>query len=98
MNEIILKLNGGTFSLSVGLGGGSITSNLHYGTLEEFLDAGDETPGDPLEEQFRYGRYEGAIDALESFVLAAAQAGIKVQGEQFTIALQTALDAIGNNL
>ena len=98
MNEIILKLSGGTFCLSVGTGVGSISSNLHYGSLEEFLEAGDHQSGDPLDDQFSYGRYEGAIDALESIVLAAAQAGIDVQGKQFTTALQTTLDAIGNNL
>ena len=96
MNEITLKLTGGTFCLSVGFAGGSITSNLHYGSLKEFLQTGGDESGDPLDDQFNYGRYEGAIDALESIVLAAAQAGIDVQGKQFTTALQTTLDAIGN--
>lgn len=98
MNEITLKLTGGTFCLSVGPAGGSITSNLHYGSLEEFREAGDDQSNDPLDDQFSYGRYEGAIDALESIVLAASQAGIDVQGKQFTTALQATLDAIGNNL
>lgn len=98
MNEIILKLHGGTFSLSVDAGGGSVSSNLHYGTLEEFLDVAGDDPDSPVSDQYSYGRYEGAIDALESIILAAAQAGIDVQGEQFATALQTTLDAIGNNL
>lgn len=98
MNEITLTLAGGIFCLSIGEGGGSISSNLHYGSLEEFLEAGDDQSDDPLDDQFNYGRYEGAIDALESITLAAALAGIDVQGDQFTTALQTVLDAIGNNL
>lgn len=98
MNEIILKLNGGTFVLSVDAGGGSVSSNLHYGTLEEFLETGGDEPSDPLDDHFNYGRYEGAIDALESIVLAAHQSGIDVESRPFITALQTTLDAIGNNL
>lgn len=98
MNEIILKLNGGTFLLSVDATGGSISSNLHYSTLEEFLEAGGDESDDPLDDQFNYGRYEGAIDALESIVLAAHQSGIDVESRPFIAALQTTLDAIGNNL
>jgi hypothetical protein len=92
--EIILKLSGGTFTLS----DGTITSDLHYAALEEFLEAGEEEPGDSLDDQFHFGRYEGAIDALESFILAADQAGIDVQSDQFTTAIQTTLDAIGHEL
>ncbi|HVC98040.1 MAG TPA: hypothetical protein VND64_30500 [Pirellulales bacterium] len=92
--EITLNLSGGTFTLS----NGTITSNLHYAALEEFLEAGEEEPGDRLDDQFNYGRYEGAIDALESFILAAAQSGMDVEGKKFTTALQTTLDAIGHEL
>lgn len=95
--EITLTLQGAIFSLVVGSGGGSISSNLHHGSLEEFLEAGGEEPSDQRGDQFNYGRYEGAIDALESLLLAAVQSGIDVQCEQFTTALQTTLDAIGNN-
>lgn len=98
MNEIILILNGGTFFLSVDATGGSIRSNLHYSTLEEFLETGGDEPSDPLDDHFNYGRYEGTIDALESIVLAAHQSGIDVESRPFTAALQTTLDAIGNNL
>jgi len=94
MPEIVLNLSGGTFTLS----DGDITSDLHYGSLREFLEGGDEEPGDPLNDQFNYGRYEGAIDAVESMILAAAQAGINVQGKPFLKAIQTTLDAIGNEL
>jgi hypothetical protein len=96
--EIILELPGGMFSLSVDAGGGSVTSNLHYDSLEEFLKDGDDVSGDPLDDLFSYGQYEGAIDALESFVLAAAIAGFDVQSESFITAIQTTLDAIGSNL
>lgn len=96
--EIVLTLLGGTFCLSVGTEGGTITSDLHHDSLEHFLETGDDKSGDPHDDQFHYGRYEGAIDALECLVLAAAQSGIDVQGEPFTTALQTTLDAIGDNL
>jgi hypothetical protein len=94
MPEITLNLSGGTFTLS----DGDITSDLHYASLREFLEGGDEEAGDPLDDQYTYGWYEGAIDALESFILAAAQAGIDVQAEPFLKAIQTTLDAIGNEL
>jgi len=93
--SISIELSGGTFSLSVGSGCRSISSNLHFGTLEEFLEAGGEEPDNPQDDHFNYGRYEGAIDALESLILAAAKAGIDVQGQPFMAALQTTLDAIG---
>ena len=54
--------------------------------------------GRPAEDEFRYGRYEGAIDGLESMLLAAAVAGIDVQAEPLTTVVQTTLDAIGSNL
>ena len=95
--KFVLKLSGGTFRLVVGSGSGNIRSNLHYGSLEEFLADGGDT-GDLLGDRENFGRYEGAIDAVESFVLAAAQAGLDVQDEQFEAALPTTLDAIGNEL
>lgn len=98
MNEIALKLSGGSFCLTVGTICGSGTSDLHYGSLTEFLEAGGDEADESLNDEFGYGRYEGAIDALESFVLAAHQAGIDVQSEQFAKALQTTLDAIGSQL
>ncbi len=96
--EIVLVLLGGTSRLSAGEEGRTITSDLHHRSLEDFLESGGDDSGDPLTDQFDFGRYEGAIDALESLILAAAQAGIDVQGEPFKAALQTTLDAIGGNL
>jgi len=94
MREITLNLSGGTFTLS----DGEITSDLHYASLREFLEGGNEKPGDPLDDQYTYGWCEGAIDAVESMILAAAEAGIDVQSDQFTSAIQTTLDAIGSEL
>jgi hypothetical protein len=96
--EIVLVLLGGTFRLSADAKGGTITSDLHHRSLEDFLERGADDPGDPFADQFDFGRYEGAIDALESLILAAAQAGIDVQGEPFRSALQTTLESIGNSL
>jgi hypothetical protein len=94
MPEIILNLSGGTFTLS----GGKITSDLHFDSLKRFLEDGEEEPGDPLDDQFNYGWYEGAIDAVESMILAAAEAGIDVQGKPFLKVIQLTLDAIGNEI
>ena len=38
-----------------------------------------------------------AVDTLESFILAAAVAGIDIESPQFLEAIQTTIDAIGNN-
>lgn len=96
--RIMLNLPGGTFNLRVGTDGGAISSNLHLYSLEDFLSAGGREPAEPLEDQYEFGKYEGAIDALESLILAASQAGIDVEHEPFVTAVQTTLDAIGNKL
>jgi hypothetical protein len=95
--EINLELAGGSFRLFVDLDGcGNITSNLHSGSFADYL-ANDGDTGDPLGDRESFGRYEGAVDVVESFVLAAAQAGMNLQGQSFRTALQTTLDALGGN-
>ena len=97
--QIIIELAGVSIRLDLDSdGGGSITSNLRHWSLAEFLAARGGEPGDQFGEQFTQEWYEGAVDALESLILAAANSGIDVKGDQFTTALQTTLDAIGNNL
>ena len=41
--------------------------------------------------------HNGAMDGLESLILAHACAGIDVAADEYQDAIQTALDAIGNN-
>ena len=93
-SDLTLRAVGATFQLALRGQSGQATSDLHHTTLAEFLEAGGEAPGDPLDDQFRYGRYEGAVDALESFVLAAALAGLEVEGAAFRTALETTLAAL----
>ena len=42
--------------------------------------------------------YNAAIDGIESLILAQACAGIDVQSDAYLEALDTAIDAISNNL
>ncbi|MDZ4688377.1 MAG: hypothetical protein SH850_25160 [Planctomycetaceae bacterium] len=93
-SDLIVRAVGATFQLALRGQGGQVTSDRHHATLAEFLEAGGDEPGDPLDDQFRYGRYEGAVDALESFVLAAALAGLDVESAAFVTALETTLAAL----
>jgi hypothetical protein len=93
-----LQVGGATFSLTLRGNGGHVTSNLHHETLDAFLAAGGDTPGEPLQDQFQYGRAEGAADALESFLLAAALAGLEVEGLAFRTALETTLTALEHHI
>ncbi|HUQ72127.1 MAG TPA: hypothetical protein VM165_21555 [Planctomycetaceae bacterium] len=93
-SEITLRTLVATFQLRFRGQSGQVTSNLHHETLAAFLRSAGEAPGDLLDDQFRYGRYEGAVDALESFVLAAALAGLDVESAAFMTALETTLTAL----
>ena len=82
----------------------------HYGThdcLYECDDSGAEMRGTlamykhkPADEESDVkGRiaFNGGVDAMMSFILAAACAGIDVETPAFLEAIKTTLDAIGNN-
>lgn len=43
-------------------------------------------------------KYEAAIDALESLILAHAVAGINIKSPAYIEGIETAVDAIANNL
>lgn len=96
METVELKLVGGTFNITFDDdgGGGTIDSNLHYKTLEEFLQDGGDEPSETSE--YDYGHYEGCIDGVEALLLGLAMAGIEVTSKDVQEALQTALDAIGH--
>lgn len=94
--QIVVELSGGKFTLDIDAddGAGSVESNLHY-TEDQWKQEFGADFDDP-EDIAEYNRYEGAIDGIEAFLLALAQAGVDVTEQRD--ALQTALDAIGNEL
>lgn len=63
--------------------GGTITSDLH----NEDVGTG---PGEAA--------YKAAVDTLESFILAAAIAGIDVAAPAFIEAIETTVEAVSNHL
>lgn len=72
-------------------GGGSIQSDLHYG--KEAVGEGKEFAN--MDELYRY---EAAIDGLESLILGHACAGLDILGKEYREGVQTAVDAIANNI
>lgn len=68
----------------------------------EFGEAftGRDTDAQDAMQQDRQGflMYNGAVDALESMLLAHACAGLDVEDERYVQGIKTALDALGNNL
>ncbi|QOX80809.1 hypothetical protein FY034_17450 (plasmid) [Trichlorobacter lovleyi] len=70
-------------------GGGGVSSNLH--------DESDEWAGDEDEERSHY-EFEGAVDMLESLVLAHALAGVDVSSPAYVDGLKTAYESACNNL
>ena len=94
-------------------GCGSVTGSLreickYCGEAEcdmdcfEFGEACTDRDSDVVEalRQDRQGflAYNGAVDVLESMLLAHACAGIDVADERYVQGIQTALQALGNNL
>ena len=71
-------------------GGGTISSDLKsFDTqeIEENFEDGDEL-----------ACYEAAIDALESLILAHACAGVDIESPAYIEGIETAEQAIGNNV
>ncbi len=93
--EINLELGGGDFQILLRDGLGSINSNLHF-TEEEWQ--GEFGDFDGHEDREEFVRYEAAIDAIESLLLGMAMSGVDVEAKNFKEGLQTALDAISNNM
>ncbi len=82
--EFEIKVVSGTFHLLLDDDSGVCTSDLHCLKVDH--------------DEASWHRYEGAIDSLESFILAAALAGIDVESRAFKSVLQTTLDGIENHL
>ena len=90
-----IQLFGGKHSILVSTsvaGGGSVTSDLH-------ADADILGDSDATEDTDRaYYEHEGAVDTVESLVLAHACAGIDVGSPAYVQGLETTLEAIVNQL
>jgi hypothetical protein len=84
MKQYRIILNGGTAEINVSVedGGGEIVST----GLKELSIIEEE---DNL--------YNAAVDGVESLVLALACAGVDIERPQIKTAVQTAVDAIGDN-
>ena len=67
-----------------GAGVGSINSEL-----KKHLVGDNPAPGDEI---------EGAVNALESLIMAHACAGIDVAAPAYVTGLETCMEALGNNL
>lgn len=67
---------------------GTIVSNLHSNPPRDY-----DASNDPFDNE---SAFEGAIHALESMILACACAGVDVQSPKFIEAINTTVDAIGN--
>jgi hypothetical protein len=67
--------------------GGSINSKLH-----------DAEPGENEEDEINRDKYNVAMDALESFILAAACAGIDITTHDFEYAIETSVESCANNI
>lgn len=78
---------GGEYDHTGKSSGGSITSNLH------------EPPTDEDEEEFNAAeRYNAAMDALESIILAHAVAGVDIESPAYLEGIKTAVEACANNI
>jgi hypothetical protein len=87
--EMRITLLDGKIVLDVAKDGGNITSRLERVQPEADEDADDAAAR---------LTYNGALDGIESLILAHACAGIDVAAAEYQKGVQTALDAIANNL
>lgn len=69
-------------------GGGTIASDLH--------EASDPDYEGGSEEDAEHDKYEAAMDAIESIILAHACAGIDIQAPAYIEGIETAVGACGH--
>lgn len=84
--KTILTLTSGTIELHGTEGSGAVQSTFHI------------KPGDADYEAEYRDRYNAAIDAMESVVLAHFCAGVKVEAPEYIDGLETALVAIDHQM
>lgn len=99
----LYKLPIGEIVVKISNGSGSIASNLK----EKCPSCGSEAycyqetklcPTNELLQGNSRILFNMCIDAIESLILAHACAGINISSKKYVEGLQTALDAIGNNM
>jgi len=77
-----------------GDGGGAISSNLqeepNTDDLQSFTERDEEIKNTDL--------YNAGCDALESFIMACALSGVDIESKSFVEALETTMNAMGNNM
>jgi hypothetical protein len=81
------------------LNGGSITSELHEEVPEEpegGLNAGDDYEF-KYEEWMAAEKYDAAMHAIESLILAHTVAGVDVLSPDYLEGIETAVEACGNH-
>lgn len=84
-----VRLDYGIAIVTDGEGSAGISSAL----INQFTGNGESVDDDHTE-----GYAEGAADALESFLMAMAAAGVDLEAPQIKEALQTAVESVGNNM
>jgi hypothetical protein len=67
-------------------------------SVAQMQDATSKLEGDPEEQVAGRLKYNGALDGMESLILALGAAGVDIESPAFQEAVETALNAIGNNL
>ena len=90
MKTIHLPCYGIAVSLNDDGGGGSISSKLHEPTHDE--------DGNRFPDQSGINKFNGYMDALESIILGHAVSGIDIQDPKYIEGIETAVQAIGNEL
>jgi hypothetical protein len=87
MKRIVISIGADRLEVELnGKGGGTVKSNLA-------LPASNRDYPKAVRE-----RYNGAIDGIESLVLAHACAGIHVQAQAYVEGIQASVEAANNNL
>ena len=106
-----LMAGGGKFEIEIHGNVAKVSSTLHYQNLGEYQEAagyevtyqGRDPQADLLEvdeeadQRAEWHQYEGAIDAIESTILAMTQAGIDVTQHPYPTVFETVMDALEFN-
>jgi hypothetical protein len=90
--KITIELTGGSITLEVADGAGSVTSTFHDEVRDALELERDE------EQALAWIKYDAALDGIESLILAHACAGIDVKDPKYVEGLETAIHAAENQI